>query len=258
MEKRLRQIGSVGTLLINEGAALPRIDELLLMIRNQIKSSERPSITIDVSTFIKWHLLVLLKALDLHGILPYVRLLYTEPGEYVLDHPLSLYVKDLTPIPFFQGHFDFSRKTLLVIMLGYEGDRALALFENIDPDECLLLVPEPAYKREWEGRTQEMNAQVINLAGASKLRVLHSRDPSVVFHQLVAMLAVPELRDYNQFVAPLGTKPQVVGLFNYLCRYGEYANVVSLSPLRHNDPYSDGIGATWVIQEPGWQQEPQR
>ncbi|MFX1538410.1 MAG: hypothetical protein ACFFDI_29820 [Promethearchaeota archaeon] len=250
MEKHLLQFGSVDKCVMNESAVLPKINELILNIRSMVKKQEPPRITIDITTIIKWHLLLLLKALAQHTLLPYVRFLYTEPQEYVIERPLSVYVREIFPVPLFQGHYNFSRNTLLVIILGYEGNRAIALFENIDPDECLLIVAKPAYNLEWEGRTEKMNKEIINLVGRKKVKYLHSRNPRIVTEQLEKLLLSKKFLTYNHFIAPLGTKPQVLGLFNYYQNHQEQTNVVSISPLRHSELYSKEIGKTWVLQQP--------
>lgn len=250
MEEELRQFGPVDKCVMNEGAVLPKINELILNIRSTVEKQETPRITIDITTIIKWHLLILLRALAQHALLPYVRFLYTEPQEYITDQPLSVYVREIFPVPLFQGHYSFSRNTLLVIILGYEGNRAMALYENIDPDECLLLIAKPAYNPKWEGRTEEMNKEIINLVGRKKVGYLHSRNPRIVSEQLEKLLLSDKFLAYNHFIAPLGTKPQVLGLFNYFQNHREQTNIVSISPLRHSELYSKEIGKTWVLQQP--------
>src|SRR5688572_31830241 len=51
------------------------------------------------------------------------------------------------------------RSVLLLILLGYEGDRAMALFNNLDPSETLLIVPKPAFHQEWE-RSEEHTSEL--------------------------------------------------------------------------------------------------
>ena len=66
---------------------------------------------------------------------------------------------------------------LLAIFLGYEGDRAMGLFENVDPHRCILIVPKPAFHPEWEGRTEKMNTTIIRALGKKSIRYADSRNP---------------------------------------------------------------------------------
>src|SRR3989304_3683678 len=218
MKERLETVGKIREIIIDEEKPIPVVREIIREIEKYTENHQKPKISIDISTMIKWHLLILLRALDFvkkNGIL---RFLYTEPQDYITDlfQPLSFGIHSIFPIPTYSGNFDFSKNSLLVLILGYEGDRALALYEEMDPTECLLLVGKPAYHKEWEGRTEKMNKEIINTVGASKIRYIHSRNPLAVSQQLRELLSSPTNLQYNQIISPLGTKPQTLGLYLYL------------------------------------------
>jgi len=199
---------------------------------------------------IKWHLLLLLKALDTNNLSDKIRYLYTEPKDYITDlfQPLSFGIKEIFPIPFYSGDFDFSKDSLLILILGYEGNRALALLEEMDPAECLLLVPKPAYHDEWEGRTEEMNRGIIKIIGESNIKYLDSRNPLKVYKQIRSIISSSEYSDYNHIFSPLGTKPQTLGLYLYLRENPLNTILIYGAPLRHNDLfYSEGIGRSWIL-----------
>ncbi len=244
-----RKVGRIDEFLIDEESPLLILNDVVQKIEKYIVKSTHPGITIDISTLIKWHLLILLKALDVKGLLNKCRFLYTEPKDYLTDlfQPLSFGLKQIFPIPLFSGNYDFSKDSLLIIMLGYEGDRAMALLENIDPAECLLLVPKPAYHPEWEGRTEKMNKEIINIVGESNIRYIDSRNPMLVSQQLNNILT-DKYSSYNCIISPMGTKPQTVGLYLFSSKYKDDISLIYTSPLRHNDPfYSEGIGETWIM-----------
>ena len=164
MRSILKEVGTIKEFLVDEEMPIPVINEIIQEMVQYIKNLDHPKIIIDISTLIKWHLLILLKALDSKGLLNKCRFIYTEPEDYIIElfQPLSFGIKEIFPIPLFSGNFDFAKDCLLVIMLGYEGDRAMGLLENIDPTECLLLIPKPAYHPEWEGRTEEIEPYLSN------------------------------------------------------------------------------------------------
>lgn len=251
MNRILNEIGVIKEeILIDEEAPIPMINEIIEKMKKYTKDIKNPKITIDISTFIKWHLLVFLNALDLTGIFNKCRFLYTEPKEYIIDlfQPLSFGIKEIFPVPLYCGNIDFAKDCLLVIFLGYEGDRAMALLENIDPTECLLLVPKPAYHPEWEGRTEEMNKEIINTVGESNIKYIDARNPIVTAKVLQEILSERKYSDYNILIAPLGTKPQALGLYLYWSNNSSKTTLIYNTPLRHNNLfYSEGIGRTWVL-----------
>ena len=161
------------------------IAELLTHVRSLASKSEA-RVTLDISTFTKRHLLMLLQALDNAGLWKSLRLLYTEPREYVADMyvPMSMGIKEVASIPGFTNLKPPDKPVLLVIMLGYEGDRAMALFQTIEPNETVLLVPRPAYRPEWEGRTEELNRQLVSLLSEDAIVYADSRDPVQVKNRL--------------------------------------------------------------------------
>lgn len=250
MSSKLHNAGKVKKIIINEDKSLPIIRKIIEEIEELVKHDTKQWITIDISTPIKWHLLVLLKFMDLRNLLNNVRFLYTEPEEYITDlfQSLSFGMKEIFPIPTFYGNYDFSKGDLLVLILGYEGSRAMALHEDIDPAECLLLIAHPPYRKEWKGRTEEMNKEIINITGTSKIKYIHSRNPLKVALQLLRILSGEEYTEYNHIICPLGTKPQTLGLYSYLSISPSDTILVYGAPLRRNELfYSSGIGRSWKL-----------
>lgn len=251
MVEKLKTHGEIKKIKANETAIIPKIVEIVTVISEAINDVDNPRITIDITTMIKWHLLLLLKALSQKKLLQFIQFLYTEPEDYVLDliQPLSFGNKGTFPIPFFHGNYDFSLETCLLLMLGYEGHRAMAILEAMDPERCLLLIPNPPYKPEWEGRTEKMNQEVINLVGKDNIQYVDSRNPCAIKEQIQEIISNVDMSHYNYVFAPLGPKPQLLGLFDYYMENSENTNIVYVSPLRHNDIYSEEIGRTWIIKE---------
>src|SRR5690606_5957679 len=120
-----------------------------------------------------------------------------------------------------------------------------------EPNETILLVPKPVYGSVTEGRNEWLNDQLINLVGADNLYSIHSINPSTMAVQLEAMLSSdskwsPE--KWNIFVAPLGTKPQAIGL--YLCwrKHPYQFSILPAKPYKTHELFSSsGIGRSWEI-----------
>jgi hypothetical protein len=235
---------------IDQDKPLIGINSLLGELYRYIPNINQPRISFDFTTLMKWNLLLILRGLEMKHLAKSIRYLYTEPVRYQTEviKPLSYGVKEDFAIPTFSGSYDFSKEPLLIILLGYEGDRALSLFEKVEPAECLLFIADPPYNDEWRGITEKMNEAIINLAGEDKKKPLEARDPLVVAEQLHSVLSSNEYSKYNHMIAPLGTKPQTVGLHLYMQTNPLNTILLYNRPLRHNQPfYSEGIGKTWHL-----------
>jgi hypothetical protein len=242
--------GKLNTVTVDENTPLPTLRELCEQIHEIVKHESLPRITIDITSPMKWHLLIFLKYLNASGLLNQVRFIYTEPHDYEINlfQSLSFGIKEIFPVPTFYGDYDFSKDDLLVLMLGYEGSRAIALHEDIDPADCLLLIADPPYRPEWRGRTELLNKEILNLVGNSKVRSIDARNPMKVAKQLKEILGQKEFEKYNHIISPIGTKPQTLGLYLYLNTCNRGTILIYGAPLRHNELfYSSGIGRTWEL-----------
>lgn len=250
MTESLQKHGPLSIVEVSEENPSRSIAELLTQVRSLASNSDA-KVTLDVSTFTKRHLLLLLHALDDAGMWESLRLIYTEPKDYVVDMylPMSMGIREVASIPGFANIKPSDKPVLLVIMLGYEGDRAMALFQTIEPNETVLLVPRPAYRPEWEGRTEELNRQLVSLLGQDAIAYADSRDPLRVKAALANILGDRYLpRDWTCLVSPLGTKPQTVGLYSFWRENPDSCALVYAQPLRHNERYySTGSGPTWEL-----------
>jgi hypothetical protein len=209
------------------------------------------SITLDITTFPKRHLFLTLKLLDKLALLASTRMLYTDPKLYGsnINKPLSEGLKEIAVFPTFTGKYDPQQKLTLVLFLGYEGHKALALWENIEPNKTIAIIPKPAYHPEWEGKTEEMNPALLSALDKDSILYADSRDPTSTF-ELLEEIIMPDCvsTNSNLYIAPLGTKLQAVGIYYFVAKYPDMASVIYASPLRHNEEFrSTGIGSTWLL-----------
>src|SRR5215208_934704 len=138
-----------------------------------------PRVTIDMSTFTKKHILQLLQGLDLAGMLEDCRFVYTEPEDYHTadDEPISQGISSVKAIETFAGYNTPSRDSLLILFLGYEGRRALALWEHLEPNITLAVIPDPPYKPEWFERTENQNHYLLSCLRKDQVFKTHSLIP---------------------------------------------------------------------------------
>ncbi|MFA4985311.1 MAG: hypothetical protein WC712_01885 [Candidatus Brocadiia bacterium] len=219
-----------------------------------IRDTGSGSIVLDISVLTKRHLLMILHWLDDRDLWDRLWIVYCEPGDYVVTEyvPLSFGIANIDQIPGFSASPDMSRALRLAIFLGYEGDRALATYESIQPMETRLVIPDPPYRPEWNGRTEALNRDLIKLVGEGSIVRVDAVDPESSLAGLRECFGPEALRTvYSKVVCPLGTKPQAVGIYMYVRACTDPPALVYASPLRHNHAfYSRGIGESWILKEP--------
>ena len=182
-----------------------------------------------------------------------MRIFYSEPEDYITDLylPMSTGIRQINTIPGFVGTQPLTKPALLVIFLGYEGDRAISLFENLDPNEVIVVIPNPPYHIEWKGRTEEMNRHLIELIGEDRIEYANSRNPFIIASELEKIIENYDLNDWHLCIAPLGTKPQTVGIYLFWQKHKGECSLIYAQPLKHNKHfYSKGIGKTWSLLSP--------
>ena len=194
---------------------------------------------------------MMLRWLDDQGFWDKLYITYSEPGDYVVSEyvPLSFGLKSLRQAPGFSACPDLSRPVHLVMFLGYEGDRALAVYEQIQPMRTTLVIADPPYRPEWAGRTERFNRDLLVLAGEAAVLKVDAIDPEATSATLADALDKAERSEFARIICPLGTKPQTVGVYNYLRNVDDSPAVVYAGPLRHNHSYySTGLGETWMLK----------
>ena len=255
MESAFRKTGCLLTVLqFTETDAVASLRDNLQKLRGAVGRCGGKAVVIDISVFTKRHLLMMLRWLDDDGLWDRLYVVYSEPDDYLVSEfiPLSFGLKSLQPTPGFSACPDLSRPVHLVMFLGYEGDRALAVYEQIQPLKTTLAVPHPPYRPNWTGRTERFNRDLLALVGAQAVRRVSALDPDGASAMLAEVLGWSGRDDFAKIVCPLGTKPQTLGIYNYVRKTDDPPAVVYAGPLRHNHTfYSKGLGETWVLKTAG-------
>src|ERR1700694_4294609 len=136
-------------------------------------------ITVDISTFPKNSLLLTLKSLELiHGV-QLIRVIYTEPKSYSTSpqqgHAFGL--RRTRVVPTFSAPFRANRELVLVMLLGYEGDRALGIWQRIQPHRTIVALGRPAYRSEWENFAERINAPLLSTLHSGDIHHVDPRNP---------------------------------------------------------------------------------
>jgi len=226
------------------------------LVRSLLASSPSgSSITVDLSTFPKDALLLTLRAVERARPECRLRLVYTEPGNYDEDliHPITYGLRRVGVVPTFSAPYRSQEELVLVIFLGFETDRVLGLWQTIEPHRTIAIIGHPAYNPCWEGVSERLNAALLAGLEPGDIHKVDPRNPLQAFTLLKQLVqSEGECPRSNFYIAPLGTKPEALGVY-YFCRYApSAATVIYASPLSYSHQYiSTGVGPSWVLPSPG-------
>ena len=242
------------TLIFTESNTIKSLHDNMGVLTDVLSSQSIESIVLDISTFTKRHLLMILRWLDDERLWDKLCIIYSEPEEYIVSQyiPLSYGLSSIQQIPGYSACPDFSRPLHLVLFLGYEGDRALALYEHIQPMYTTLIIPSPPFRSSWSGRTERFNEDLLKIVGNTCTKNVDPIDPEATEYSLIKILGDGNKRSHQaKVICPLGTKPQTVGIYLYVRRCIDPPAIIYASPLMHNHEFfSYGIGKTWILKQP--------
>ena len=246
-----KMVSRLTVLQFTEADAVSSLRGNMQSLRHTINRSNDKAVVMDISVFTKRHLLMMLRWLDDCGLWDRLYVVYSEPGDYLVSQhiPLSFGLASLQQTPGFSACPDLSRPVHLMMFLGYEGDRALAVYEHTQPMKTTLVVPHPPYKPNWTGRTEQFNHDLLALVGEQAVLKVDALDPDATSTTLTNVLGQSRRDDFARIICPLGTKPQTLGVYSYIRESDDPPAIVYAGPLRHNHAfYSRGLGETWMLK----------
>jgi len=153
------------TIYCDRDDAIDGLVKLKEVLKNLDLSEGR--ITIDITTFTKQYLLVLLKAIRQDYPSASIRILYT-PGYYKVSpsHPektaLSWGAKEIKPVPGFFGNCLPWQDDVLVLFLGYEGERAFQIVQKLEPKKIVAVLPNPPSYPYADRPTYTLNSRILS------------------------------------------------------------------------------------------------
>ena len=208
-------------------------------------------VILDISCFPKHILLSLLRwrpSVELS-------LFYTRPkSESNIEDEISVGVQRIGILRGFEGEVKLGRPTLLVLLLGFEGSRAMAIFRHFEPQTTLALcgnpdpVLGPADTKFYIDSARQNNAQLMSNQRVVT-KALPSLDPESCAESLEDAIGTESAgKSMNILLSVLGTKAQVVGTYLYLIRHQE-TQVAYTIPIRRGVA-SRGTGSSWVYLHP--------
>ena len=229
--------------------AVDRLRQQIDAIQKEMASTER-ELVIDFSVMPRPDLWLLLRWIVDAKLWDRTVFVYSEPEDYssVKSIPLSCGLQEIQTLVGEAGVADCSRPLHLVMQLGYEGDQALAVYEETQPARVTLLIPHPPFRSEWIGRTQKFNSHLLGLVGEDACLLVDAIDPEVTANVVKEIVAERRFGE-STIVCPLGTKPQLLGLFSAAVSLSEEPALLIPKPLRAASvARAKGVGQSWIVK----------
>ena len=148
---------------------------------------------------------------------------YTKPIDYQQISETSSEKFELTknfvgikPLPGFLNSGDTDKESLLVLFLGYEGNRATFIYEEVSPNKnsTFPIIGFPGYRAGWHYYAYETN---INLLYEDDIydfvEYAAAESPFDAYNVLKSLKQ--KYPDKNMIISPIGTKPHALGVALY-------------------------------------------
>ena len=209
--------------------------------------------TIDISSFPRQELLVLLQFIQRRFPTTILRLVYCSPERYATEEEggwLTRGVQALVSVPGFGGVQLPGRKKLLVLVLGHEGERAHITWRRHQPECAIAIRQGTPYKPGLDAISNELNSLLC--ATAKGLSVEPRQVAADSVDEVCGILADIYERyrgDYFMVVSPLGTKLQTLGVYRLAASRPD-VQITYAVPVWYNwENYSTGVGRIWQVTD---------
>jgi len=198
------------------------------------KNAEEAFITIDISGFTKIYLLELLHYLIIELNLGIPRILHTT--QTYSPTRLTRGVEQITTVPNFFGSPSLEKQTALVLLLGFEPERSLAIWKHFNPAKTIALITNPPrYENlDYLKYAQDNNSYLLSQPSI-EVRDVPADNPYAVKNVLGAIYDETR-RSFNMVIGPFGTKPQAIGVFLFCLEHSKVQVVYSF-PVNYAQAY---------------------
>lgn len=256
MRKNLEQVSENVCVFATGSVSLPSegIKRLLEYLKENHLDLSGRRVATDITVFTKPYFFLLFKTLQEKFGMSKFHVVYTEPRGYKNKEPdtgdivLTEGLDRVETIPGFFGSCVHSRDTLIVI-LGFEGKRAMEVFHTVSPQTTYAVNGFPSYQPGWHRISFEANMRFLRESkAADHLYFAPAIDPFETAKVLSYIVKSDEInKDSNIIVAPLGTKMQAFGTLLYSLK-DISAKVIYPFPSTYKADYSYGHGPTWICE----------
>ena len=209
-------------------------------------------IGIDISCFTKPYFFSLLRMFMTYSEGQNVTALYTEPKSYIfrggsyLSYRSTIGPLNIIGVPGFPGKEKRNRENLLIVQLGFDGDIARALIDEVAPDHIRFVNGFPGYHPKFKDLSLINNDTVIGRwAGKDSLLYSTANDPYDTFNTIEQI--VSKNGDKAISIAPLGTKPMALGACLFALRNKDI-RIIYPMPKQYENKAADNCWRSWSYE----------
>lgn len=212
--------------------------EAFSRIEADLSTSPSGDVLLDISSLPRNYLFGICRLLATTGTPTNVR--YYRPLEYGSE--LSRGVRSVEAIPGFEGDVGPTKETVLAVILGFEGYKALHAWERIGPSSVIALYGDPPYEAAFLAMSKRKNGDFIEQVGEVSEGTLHTYDVLAAKSQLESIyndVSASE-PDSSFILCPLGTKLQSLAAFAFAYNHEAVAVAYVSSLSYYTENYSRG------------------
>jgi hypothetical protein len=258
LRRLLKSKGNLQLITSKQSNPIEGIRRMLKLIKES--NVDQPSISIDVSCFTRKHLLLLLNCLDTNELLGNSNFYYSQPTDYYINENSTNAegIRSISEIETFSGENFSSRDTILILFLNFEGRRAIALWNELQPHKTIPVVPYPSIKDGWLEVLKDQNKLLLSTLNQSwdsieKAHPLNTESAKSLLEKVINNRdsnGIPTC-EYNYIIAPMGTKAQVIGIYKFWRMYPDNVSIVYPSPIKYNEIPEDKFPTekVWLIDK---------
>jgi len=204
-------------------------------------------IGVDISYLTKPHLFFILKLLKQRFLIRKLIVFYTEPKTYLFTKGLFDTFKtssgplSISEIQGFSGQRERGAKTILIILLGFDGGLSKEINEDVSPNQTFVINGFPSYSPKFKDISLITNEKLVSDKNIS-VRYSRANSPFEIYNLLQEIKSLEKNVFIN--IAPLGTKPMALGACLFALHNPEVRIIYPL-PDTYESKYTDLSWNTW-------------
>lgn len=150
---------------------------------------------------------------------------------------------EIKSIPEFAG--TSSKKTVLVILLGFDGKVAVRIKEEYSAEKVILINGFPSYLPKFRDISLLNNKELVLACGKNDIYSTYADNPFEVYNVLKRIKE--QYVDYKMLIAPLGAKPLALGTCIFAIDYPQTA-VLYVESTNYVEKTTEKEGESWRYQ----------
>jgi hypothetical protein len=135
---------------------------------------------------------------------------YTIPKE--TNESISQFAQLASTIPFFSGEQSVDKNKLLILLAGYEYDRALYIWEKVEPSKTIIAIGNKPTDEKFFKRNRKVVEELSKIINNCETVEISANDPFEAQREIECLINRHQ-EHYNVIISPMNTKLQTLGLY---------------------------------------------